>query len=245
MEVNEDDDEYITLDYMKLPHIRLYKDGRIFNEISGEFIHTQKNGHLELASPYDGTRVRFPYEKVYNLNYIAPWTGFSYVDNFWMGPIGFRHYWVTWDGRVFSDLTGTYLVGNFSFDGYLRVLLKRDSGGYITIGIHRLVAMMYLPNPLNKPEVNHIDGNKLNNCVTNLEWCSGQENVAHALKHGLRKSVLSDDMINAICIRLERGDMVKSICQELGVCKHSVLGIKSGCHERISKNYNIPRNKHF
>ena len=245
MQLDEEDDEYVDLTYMSLPHIRLYQDGRIFNEIKGEFIKPQKNGHLELVSPFTHDRVRFPYQKVYNINYKAPWTGFSYVDNRWLAYLGFKHYWVTCDGRVFSELTGDYVVGNMSFDGYLRVLIKRDSGGFVTIGVHRLVAMMFIPNPENKPEVNHIDGNKLNNHVSNLEWCNGWENVEHALKTGLRKSVLSDEVIHEICRRLERGDMVKTICQELGVEKHNVLGIKSGCHARISRNYNIPRNKHF
>ena len=245
MELDEFDDNFVDLGDMGLPHIRIHQDGRVYNIFKGEFIKPQKNGHLELASPETHDRVRFPYQKVYNLIYQAPWTEYSFVDHRWLGPFGFSPYWVTCDGRVFSELTGDYVVGNFSFDGYLRALLKKDAGGFATIGIHRLVAMAYIPNPENKPEVNHIDGNKLNNHVSNLEWCFGWENVEHALKSGLRKSVLSDDVIHEICRRLERGDMVKTICQELGVAKHSVLGIKSGCHARISQHYNIPHNRHF
>lgn len=53
--------------------------------------------------------------------------------------------------------------------------------------IHRLVAETFIPNPDGKPQVNHIDGNRKNNCVDNLEWVTNQENSQHAYKTGLAK----------------------------------------------------------
>lgn len=58
----------------------------------------------------------------------------------------------------------------------------------ITQAVHRLVASAFIPNPNNKPVVNHIDGNKLNNIASNLEWCTHSENHTHAFATGLKKS---------------------------------------------------------
>ena len=55
--------------------------------------------------------------------------------------------------------------------------------------IHRLVAEAFVPNPNNLPQVNHIDGDKLNNAPSNLEWVSNRDNMTHAMKNGLRRAV--------------------------------------------------------
>lgn len=68
--------------------------------------------------------------------------------------------------------------------GYARVALRKN--GYSkSYYVHRLVALTFVPNPHNKPCVNHKDGNKLNNHYSNLEWCTNEENNAHAKAMGL------------------------------------------------------------
>ena len=68
--------------------------------------------------------------------------------------------------------------------GYVWVSLCKD-GHSKTFSMHRLVAIAFIDNPRNLPTVNHKDGNKENNCVENLEWCTNHENQMHAARNGL------------------------------------------------------------
>jgi len=71
-------------------------------------------------------------------------------------------------------------------NGYLRVRLCAH-GRFRTFGVHRLVALAFIPNPSGYPEVNHLDGDKTNNVVGNLEWTTSRGNQQHAVETGLRK----------------------------------------------------------
>lgn len=68
--------------------------------------------------------------------------------------------------------------------GYLKVMLYLN-GKRKHAFVHRLVAEAFIPNPNELSQVNHKDGNKTNNCVHNLEWCTGKENIIHAVTNGL------------------------------------------------------------
>lgn len=99
--------------------------------------------------------------------------------------------------------------------------------------VHRLVAMLYIPNPENKPEVNHIDGNKHNNHVDNLEWVTRKENMQHAADNNLIRrgpqsatADLSAWQVHAICRRLVEGHRVKDIVGMFGVSQPVISSIR-------------------
>lgn len=80
-----------------------------------------------------------------------------------------------------KTVEGVTLIQEQSNRGYKRVTLSKN-GKVEKLSIHRLVAKAFIPNPDNKPHINHIDGDKKNNILSNLEWCTQSENMLHSSK---------------------------------------------------------------
>ena len=92
-----------------------------------------------------------------------------------------------WNGHKYEKRKKPYILKQSNTTtGYKKVELAKD-GKKKSLRVHRLVAIAFIPNPMNKPYINHIDGNRINNCVENLEWCTQHENVVHAYETGLNK----------------------------------------------------------
>ena len=105
----------------------------------------------------------------------------------WKSVKGFTDYKVSNQGKVKSFKLNTEKILKQCNDKkeYLLVKLSKSRNSK-TKTVHRLVATAFIPNPDNKPQVNHKDGNKQNNCVDNLEWVTQSENDIHAFKIGLK-----------------------------------------------------------
>ena len=99
------------------------------------------------------------------------------------------NYYITEKGQCYNIKTKKYLKGQENYKNhYVTYNLTLPNGKKTRQYAHRLVAIAYLKNiDKNKTEVNHIDGNKKNNCVDNLEWVTPQENQQHAIKNELKK----------------------------------------------------------
>jgi hypothetical protein len=98
-------------------------------------------------------------------------------------------------GRVYSTITGKMIKTSVNSRPYEYASLRHP---HKTYPVHRLVALTFIPNPNNYPEINHKDLNKHNNKVSNLEWCTRRQNVTHAMICGVlnkynRYYILSED----------------------------------------------------
>lgn len=118
--------------------------------------------------------------------------------------------------------------------GYCMLTINHKSRSYAR-SVHRLVAVHHVPNPLNKPFVNHKDGNKLNNHSVNLEWVTRRENVDHAMELGLLRSgedntvsKLKNDDVLKIRTLSKDGYSGQAIAEMYGVNRSTVNRILSG-----------------
>ena len=144
----------------------------------------------------------------------------------------FRYYKAYKDGRIYDLDNGKFVKTHTDKKGYLRFyckVLKTD------LQVHRFI--MYFFNPVENMEnlqVNHIDGDKKNNNLDNLEWCTPSENLKHAFRTGLKTQVgeknsfskLTEKDVIIIISRLLDGDKVSDIARDMNLCHQTISNIK-------------------
>jgi hypothetical protein len=114
----------------------------------------------------------------------------------WRDVVGFEAYFkVSSCGQVFSKRSNKILKQWLRKNGYMTVAVRiggRNGQSYC-FKIHRLVAEAFIPNLENKPMVNHIDNNRSNNHISNIEWCTAKENAQHCVKSGNHPRLSGED----------------------------------------------------
>jgi hypothetical protein len=133
-------------------------------------------------------------------------------------------YEVTEEGSVFSNVGNKKeLIGKITNGGYRMIILTVNKKKLYKL-VHRIVAEAFIENPLNKPEVNHINGDKTDNRVENLEWVTAQENQLHATKTGLQ--LYKIDMQKACEIRdlYKSGRYTQRVLAEMYGLKKTQIG---------------------
>lgn len=144
-------------------------------------------------------------------------------------------YSVTPSGRIWSHANnGKWLTPSMNSRGYLCIGL-RSGGKRKTFRLHRLIAEAFIPNPDGKPQVNHINGNKLDNSASNLEWSTASDNLQHAYDCGLKvakrgenhgRAKLTEAQVAAI--REESSLTLSEIALSYGVSRGQIYRIRSG-----------------
>ena len=152
----------------------------------------------------------------------------------WKKITNFSGYSVSDEGNVRNDLTGKVLKNRSLATGYQLVTLC-DNNGHHQKSVHRLVAKEFIDNPRGCDFVNHIDGDKANNRVENLEWCTQSENMKHAYRTGLQKPIPSQ--IEYSLTRAKEAKMRPVVNIETGVLYPSIAECAKAeniCHSAVS-----------
>ena len=163
------------------------------------------------------------------------------------------NYLVDTEGEIYNAKTGKRKSQFVNKDGYKTVDIYVNNK-CTKYAVHRFVAIAFIPNPENKPCVNHIDGNKTNNRVSNLEWVTYSENNFHAFSAGLstprlgvdnNMASISEDTARTICKMIEDGYRNKEIYSLLQISPHIVKQIRAGrTWTHISKDYKLNSKAH-
>ena len=145
----------------------------------------------------------------------------------WKDIEGFEDYTIDEKGNIYSKRKRKYLKQTINKFGYCKVTLQKDKYKKV-FSVHRLVAQAFIPNPKNKPQVNHIDSNRQNNNVKNLEWVTHKEQKTHEIKNGLcDKNIEALKISNKkraipIIFKENKYSSVREASRKTGICQWTI-----------------------
>jgi hypothetical protein len=229
-------DHYVTLDELGFPHIYVFESGKIFDEETNHWFKPNTE-YVTITNHQTKQSRTVSRNRLYGYCFRAPWRNRLCYPYRCLDFLGYPNYYATWDGKIFGTHKMDYLREDISDDGYPECVVVDSLKKLHYYKTHRLIAQAFVPNPENKDTVNHIDGNKQNNRADNLEWLWNWENMDHALKVGLKHSVMSDQMVHEACKLISQGYSPSYISQLLSIEEHNIRDILDGCHYRISRLY--------
>lgn len=132
------------------------------------------------------------------------------------------------------------LKKSFSTTGYLKIGLKKD-GKFKNYKVHRLVAEAFIPNPCNYPIINHINGNKIDNRIENLEWCTYSYNTKEAYKLGLNFKKIDFTLENNVIKDYKMGLTTHEIILKNNIDKNKYYNILKRNNLKIQEKYKYSR----
>lgn len=149
---------------------------------------------------------------------------------------GYR-YFATEDGHIYSEHLKRNISEYTDKDGYKKVRLSNGDGSRKVFSVHRLILETFQPNPNSKNlQVNHIDGNKTNNCISNLEWVTCKQNINHAYNLGLYHNIGDNNngdhklstpqVLEIIDLLLQYKMTIQAIANKYQVSKFAIESIK-------------------
>ena len=153
----------------------------------------------------------------------------------------YTNYDISKEGYVKNNKTGCILKSTDDSRGYPAVTIFDDDGKQHTKNVHRLVAETFIPNPEDKRTVNHIDGNKRNNHISNLEWSTIGENLKHAYRNGLKRRPENAGSPKRKVRIVETGEIFDSI----GDCARHINGNQPHISNCLSGRYKTHKGYHF
>ena len=143
------------------------------------------------------------------------------------------NYYITDDGKVWSERTQKFLSFQYDKNGYVKVQMRSTDNKSHRYSVHRLVLENFKPvENMENLQVNHIDGNKKNNNLTNLEWTTSEENIRHAIDNNLRATIngaskLTPEQVIEIYRRATNGERNIDLGKEFNIHPDQVGRIKN------------------